>query len=94
MAIGSVLMILGGIITGEWMPPILVISSYAITILVLFLVIWNKFANLKAKGKSIENEAIAKEYFKLKELHQEEITDPEILELKELEKRYNDRDFV
>jgi len=94
MVLISLILIIIGFITGEWLPPILVIAAYSITLLIAYLIMWNKFGKLKEKRKKLEADAIAKEYFRLKDKQAEEISESEILELKELERRYDDRDFV
>jgi len=62
--------------------------------MIAYLIIWNKFGKLKDRKDKLEADAVAEEYFKLKEKHKEEIYEDERLELKELERRYNDRDYV
>jgi len=94
MSIVSIILLAVGFMTGEWLPPIIVISCYTITLFIAYLFIWNPFGKLKDKRKKIEAEAIAKEYFLLKDKQNEEISETEMLELKELERRYDDRDFV
>jgi len=94
MFIISIILIGVGFLTGQWLPPIIVISVYAVFLVINYLIIWNKFGKLNERRKKLEADSIAKEYYRLKDRQNDEISETEMLELKELEKRFDDRDFV
>jgi len=75
-------------------------EAYPLLFFIAFLVLFNAyhtyslFFKKTKKKKSWKDKAIENEYLKLKEREHQSLSESEMLELKELEKRYDDRDFV